>query len=49
MRAALTEEGHYSCLEGMQFLSRHPPAQLPDLDMIVNFCIAKVGCLLGLL
>ena len=38
----MSEEGHYALMADMAYVQRAPPAQLPDQDRIVNFCISKV-------
>ena len=37
-----TEEGHFARMADFNFVLREPPAQLPELDRIVNFVIAEV-------
>ena len=50
MQQALdTEEGHFASMTDFSFVLREPPAQLPELDRIVNLVIAEVlhNCLLA--
>ena len=42
--AALASEASYNTfLDSLSYVMRGPPAQLPDLDRIINFCIAEVS------
>ena len=38
----MSEEGHSALMADYAFVLRNAPAQLPDQDRIVNFCISQV-------
>ena len=38
----MSEEGHYALMADYAFVLRNAPAQLPDQDRVVNFCVSQV-------